>query len=116
MSLRWVVLTFFVLGLSPYAEAQDQMTAQMQAGETGASFPTTLLTQSPEDGFALALRLSRLAVQATQPDTEVLHQLRAQYAEDADSLIEVSEVVAIHFQTIAAANDYWRATTEPESR
>ncbi|MFU8816006.1 MAG: hexameric tyrosine-coordinated heme protein [Pseudomonadales bacterium] len=39
---------------------------------------------------------------------EVLHALRPGYAHDADSLIAASQVVAIHFQTVAAANRYWR--------
>jgi len=38
----------------------------------------------------------------------VRKQLRAVYANNPGSLIAVSQVVAIHFQTIAAANDYWR--------
>jgi hypothetical protein len=33
---------------------------------------------------------------------------RRQYASDASSLIAASQVAAIEFQTIAAANDYWR--------
>ena len=35
-------------------------------------------------------------------------KLRPAYAEDADSLIAISNVVAVHFQTVAAANNYWR--------
>ncbi|GAB4309759.1 MAG: hypothetical protein Kow0058_19880 [Roseovarius sp.] len=30
------------------------------------------------------------------------------YATDADALIASSQVVATHFATVAAANDYWR--------
>lgn len=82
-------------------------TDMSQANKSG--FPTSLVTASPEDGFALAVKLSRLAVKATQPDMETLKKLRPDYADNADSLIAVSQVVAIHFQTIAAANNYWRA-------
>lgn len=71
-------------------------------------FPPTLVMATPEEGFALATKLARLAVKATQLDTEVLKKLRSEYANHAFSLIAVSEVVAIHFQTIAAANDYRR--------
>lgn len=71
-------------------------------------FPASLITDTPEAGFALAIKLSRLAVKATQPDMAVLKSLRPDYANDANSLISASEVVAIHFQTIAAANEYWR--------
>jgi len=78
--------------------------AEQRSGE----FPTTLTTATPEAGFSLAIVLSRLAVKATQPDTAVLKNLRPDYANHAYSLIAVSEVVAVHFQTIAAANNYWR--------
>jgi hypothetical protein len=43
----------------------------------------------------------------TQPDEAVREKLRPAYAENADSLIAVSQVVATHFATVAAANNYW---------
>ncbi len=69
---------------------------------------TTLITDTPQQGFELAIVLSRRGVKYTQPDTEVLHRLRPVYANDADSLTAASQVVAINFQTIAAANNYGR--------
>ena len=68
----------------------------------------SLQTATPEEGFALALSLSRKGVTETQPDTEVLHTLRPNYSNDPDSLIAASHVVAVHFQTVAAANNYWK--------
>ena len=68
----------------------------------------TLITETPQEGFELAIMLSRRGVKYTQPDTEVLHKLRPAYANDADSLTAASQVIAINFQTIAAANNYWR--------
>lgn len=68
----------------------------------------TLITPDPETGFQLAIKLSRLGVKFTQPDAEVRDRLRPEYAEDADSLTAASQVVAINFQTVAAANNYWR--------
>lgn len=68
----------------------------------------TLVTANPQEGFDLAVRLARTGVRLTQPDVEVLRKLRPEYANDADSLIASSQVIAVHFQTIAAANDYWR--------
>jgi len=68
----------------------------------------SLITDTPDQGYDLAIALARRAVRATQPDTEVLHALRPTYAEDAEALIAASHVVAVHFQTIAAANNYWR--------
>lgn len=69
---------------------------------------TSLITATPQEGFELALTLSRRGVKYTQPDTEVLHKLRPQYANNPDSLTAASQVVAINFQTVAAANNYWR--------
>jgi len=43
----------------------------------------------------------------TQPDAEVREALRPVYANNADSLTFASQVVAINFQTVAAANNYW---------
>lgn len=69
---------------------------------------TSLITETPQQGFELAIMLSRRGVKYTQPDTEVLHKLRPQYANDADSLTAASQVIALNFQTVAAANNYWR--------
>ncbi|MCO5239210.1 MAG: hexameric tyrosine-coordinated heme protein [Chitinophagaceae bacterium] len=69
---------------------------------------SSLITATPQEGFELAITLSRRGVKYTQPDTEVLHKLRPDYANNADSLTAASHVIAINFQTVAAANDYWR--------
>jgi len=54
------------------------------------SWLTTLITDTPQEGVA------------------VLKQLRPEYANSADSLTAASQVIAINFQTVAAANNYWR--------
>lgn len=72
------------------------------------SWLPSLKTQTPEQGFDLAIKLSRMGVKKTQPDDAVRGRLRAIYEDDADALIATSQVVAINFQTVAAANDYWR--------
>lgn len=69
----------------------------------------SLITETPQAGFELAITLARRGVKYTQPDVETLRALRPKYAEDADALIASSHVVAVHFATVAAANDYWRA-------
>ncbi|RLJ39290.1 hexameric tyrosine-coordinated heme protein [Acidovorax sp. 106] len=68
----------------------------------------TLITANPQEGFALAVTLSRRGVKTTQPDTDVLKKLRPEYANDANGLTAASQVIAINFQTVAAANQYWR--------
>ena len=68
----------------------------------------TLKTATPQEGYDLAVKMARVAVKLTQPDADVRDRLRPDYAEDADALIAVSQVVATHFATVAAANDYWK--------
>lgn len=68
----------------------------------------SLITETPEEGYELAVTLARKAVGMIQPDAEVKKRLRAIYSENADSLTMASQVVAIHFQTVAAANNYWK--------
>ena len=69
---------------------------------------TSLITETPQQGFELAITLSRRGVKYTQPDTEVLHKLRPVYSNDAHELTAASQVIALNFQTVAAANNYWR--------
>jgi len=69
---------------------------------------TTLITPTPQAGFELAIKMARMGVKYTQPSAEVRDKLRGDYANDADSLTWASQVVAINFQTVAAANDHWR--------
>ena len=68
----------------------------------------TLITATPEEGRALAFSMARHSIHNIQPDLDVLEGGRPNYSTDPDSLIAVSQVVAIEFQTIAAANDHWR--------
>jgi hypothetical protein len=69
----------------------------------------SLLTDTPEEGRALALKMARHTVHNIQPDLDILKGGRPNYATDPDSLMAACQVVAIEFQTIAAANNYWRA-------
>ncbi len=68
----------------------------------------TLITKTPEEGYDLAIKLSRMAIKLTQPDADARDRMRPEYAEDAAALISVSQVVATHFATVAAANDHWK--------
>ncbi len=69
----------------------------------------TLEAATPQLGFELAIKLARMAVKLTQPSDEIRNKLRASYEQDAQQLIAVSQVIATYFQTISAANNYWRA-------
>jgi hypothetical protein len=72
------------------------------------SWLPSLITETPEKGYELAIKLSRIAVKKTQPDEEVRGKLRPEYSSDFAALIASSQVVATNFQTVSAANNYWR--------
>ncbi|MFP4328383.1 MAG: hexameric tyrosine-coordinated heme protein [Paracoccaceae bacterium] len=78
------------------------------AQDESASWLPSLITETPEQGFDLAISMARKAVTTTQTDTEILHALRPNYSRDPDHLIDVSGVVGRYFATVAEANDYWR--------
>ncbi len=68
----------------------------------------TLITQTPQEGRELAIKMARKSVAAIQTDTEKRKQLRSNYAEDTAQLISSAQVTAIEFQTIAQANNFWK--------
>lgn len=72
------------------------------------SWLPSLITETPEDGYELAIKLSRMAVKKTQPDDGARNKMRPDYANNADSLTMASHVVATNFQTVALANNHWR--------
>ena len=69
---------------------------------------TSLLTQTPQEGYELAIKLSRMGVKYTQPSDDIREKIRPHYAENADNLIASSQVIATNFQTVSAANNYWK--------
>lgn len=68
----------------------------------------SLQTATPQEGFELATKLARNGVKVTQTSAEIRDKLRAAYDHDTAQLIASSQVIATHFQTVAAANNYWR--------
>lgn len=69
---------------------------------------TSLKTNTPQEGFELAITLSQMGVKYTQPSERVRNRLRPVYSTNANSLILASRVIAENFQTVAAANNYWK--------
>lgn len=104
MSIRSLLFAAILMLISvPVLYAQADMKSE-QPNETELS----LITDTPEKGFQLAIQLARKGVTSTQPNKEVLFMLRDVYTKDPDALIASSQVIAIHYQTVAAANNYWR--------
>ncbi|MEX0313346.1 MAG: hexameric tyrosine-coordinated heme protein [Allomuricauda sp.] len=68
----------------------------------------TLITNTPEEGRALAIKIARLTIKITQPDAQIREKLRPTYANDATMLIAIGQTVAAEFSIIAQANNYWR--------
>lgn len=68
----------------------------------------SLTTAGPQQGFELALKLSRASIKAIQPSEQVRKELRSDYDSDSGQLIAAAHVVAANFATVAAANRYWR--------
>ncbi len=107
MTIKWVVA--FIVALQLFsAHLVFAEPAKMGMEMTKADKALSLITATPEEGFQLAVDLSRKGVTTTQPDKQVLFMLREVYSRDADALIACSQVIAIHFQTVAAANNYWK--------
>jgi len=97
-----LLVTALFLGAAPAVAQEDKAEPWLPS----------LITETPQDGFDLAVTMARTAVKTTQPDVDALHKLRPAYSHDPDSLIQVSGVAAAWFATIAEANDYWRKAAE----
>ena len=70
----------------------------------------TLITATPAEGRELAIMMARKTIAAIQPSAEVREELRPDYEKDTEKLMQAAHIVALEFQTIAAANKYWRDT------
>lgn len=95
--------TFFVLVM---ATAAPTLATAAESDNDQESL--SLITESADEGFALAMSLARRSVTTIQSDKDVLHSERPVYSRSAEDLIAASHVVAVMFDTIAQANDYWR--------
>lgn len=106
MSCMKKLLLASLLSLS-FGVALAQDPPQPAAERNPLDLPT-LITATPAEGFQLALKLSRLGVSQTQHDKSVLKAGRPEYSKDPEQLIQASQTVAINFQTVAQANNFWR--------
>ena len=69
---------------------------------------TSLMTETAQEGYELAIKLSRMGIKYTQPSDAVRSKLRPAYSENSENLIASSQVIATNFQTVSEANNYWR--------
>lgn len=68
----------------------------------------SLITKTPQEGRELAIKMARKSIAAIQTNPEVRKKLRDDYASDTKQLIASANVIALEFQTVAAANNYWK--------
>jgi len=68
----------------------------------------SLITKTPEEGRALAIKMARLIIKITQPNAKEREKMRPNYANDPAMLIAIGQTIAIEFKTIAKANNYWK--------
>jgi hypothetical protein len=76
--------------------------------ETKEIWLESLITKTPHEGRELAIKMARKSIAAIQTDSTIRKQLRSDYANDTAQLIASANVIAIEFQTIAKANNYWK--------
>ncbi|MDY0006556.1 MAG: hexameric tyrosine-coordinated heme protein [Spongiibacteraceae bacterium] len=68
----------------------------------------SLITKTPLEGRMLAIKMVRKTIGAIQRDPEIKQAVRKEYQDDPELLMYAAELVALEFQTIAIANNYWR--------
>jgi hypothetical protein len=68
----------------------------------------TLNTNTPQEGFELAVKLSRLAVMVAQSYGEDSQRTSPMQRDGDSQLIGAAHVIALNFQTFAAQHDWWR--------
>jgi len=86
----------------------DSQNKNLDSAEQGDVWLESLITDTPQEGRELAIKMARKSIAAVQTDPEVRKSLRKDYAEDTAQLINIVSVIALEFQTIAAANNYWK--------
>ncbi|MDY0233072.1 MAG: hexameric tyrosine-coordinated heme protein [Sulfurimonas sp.] len=76
--------------------------------KSGEDYMPSLITKTPLEGRMLAIKMVRKTVGAIQGDAKVKQAVRKKYEDDPQLLMYAVELVALEFQTIAIANNYWR--------
>ncbi|MFA5573881.1 MAG: hexameric tyrosine-coordinated heme protein [Brumimicrobium sp.] len=116
--MKNILLVFVLVGLiTSCSEQSASNNAEIHSASiistTNSSANTdvwleSLITETPQEGRELAIKMARKTIGTIQSNSDVKKRLRGEYSEDAELLILSSQVVAIEFQTVAEANNYWR--------
>jgi len=76
----------------------------------------TLKTSTPQEGIELAVKLSDLGFMVSQRSEASRPSLRTARNYTCSQLIAAAHVIALNFQTVAAANDWWRHRNSPNGQ
>jgi len=77
-------------------------------GEWGLVRGASFVTETPEDGCALAVRLAGHVIHSTQSEADALDSPWRETAARPGSSIAASQILAIAFRLVAEVNNYWR--------
>lgn len=103
MNIRILAATLLLSAFALPAQAQEAA-----AAPAADDYVPSLITETPLQGRQLAITLVRKTIGSIQKDGDAKRRVREQYEEDPMMLMRAAELVALEFQVIAEANDYWR--------
>lgn len=96
------VLLLSFLSIGPF------FTAHAAEEKKTDDYMPSLITKTPLEGRMLAITMVRKTIGTIQRNPEIKQAVREKYQDDPQLLMYATELVAIEFQTIAIANNYWR--------
>lgn len=96
------VLLLSFLSIGPFS------TAHAAEEKKTDDYMPSLITKTPLEGRMLAITMVRKTIGTIQRNPEIKQAVREKYQDDPQLLMYATELVAIEFQTIAIANNYWR--------
>jgi hypothetical protein len=79
-----------------------------QLGRMDELWLPTLRTDTPQQGIELAVKLSRLGMMLSQVSEEISQASWSSKNFTPAESIAAAHVIAVNFQTIAIANEWWR--------
>lgn len=95
-SLVTAALTLGAINVTVAAEAKTD------------DYMPTLITKTPLEGRMLAITIVRKTIGTIQKDGKIKHEVRKEYQDDAELLMQAADLVNKEFAIIAKANNYWR--------
>lgn len=98
--VKLMLVAFLSIGLLQNVQATEEQKSD--------DYMPSLITATPLEGRQLAITMVRKTIGAIQRDSAIKQAVRQDYQDDAELLMQAAELVALEFQTIAIANNYWR--------